>query len=818
MNQRRKPGQTYLDGRVASMDFWPLLTEDLLTGVYSVERQLRPRTAAVAVRSDSIQDLRDVINTLCTQWGGGFSPLVTVDPDAGELDDRVAKVLLRSNIDGLECRTLLPVEVERRYSDRWANAARWLLRQVAYLKDRPRVQTCRGVAVSSPWYPAYVTLFGDIPDAPDRQRNRREGLQDDLVFGDLVDIRSVDGEPSLQDLIPRMLDLQWISAVDLSRVRLPTSVIGGYNKGLPSTSRFTWGQSSALARYGPNLLIVYRTDSTRDLALLWNLRARFAHPNGLPLAIPLTDSTRLDIVALDQTPQVQQSFGFDHNLGITSFSLSGDQLGELSEGTGFDVVNPWEVVGEIYGCCVVSTEMAQFVDGEATVSSFTPTDIETLGQHFLGSSEATWLTLTAVVSEKRLPPSPTMRRTQWQEPGYLHGKIVHVGKLDKFATLGQPAGLEVLRALALDHSLQARVSTPGKAAENLIRAAEVDLSMFAYPGVTELLEQLVRRGHASLVKRRLNQFLEGSDEILGSEKYEVLTSKLDAALGSPDVDEIGHMNFNMIRETLGLNIKALSAKQTAAWIDWAVRRRLILRGVRATCLNCKHIQWRPLGDAVPELRCHGCGLLIDTPFGSQKIDYQYRASEILLRAVEHDVLSSVLAIRHISRILDQDAVFGAYPGVELLELGATDVVAELDVVVLLANGQWIVGECKARQRGLDDRELQKLWAAADRVGATATFAATLDVGSACSDLWRKTVDPNGRPHFALTAGHLYDLPGYPSAYGNDLFSWRENLVQLPPDAEMTQEEFVREAFGNYLLRRTDDPRKRQRAPWDVDQP
>jgi hypothetical protein len=146
-----------------------------------------------------------------------------------------------------------------------------------------------------------------------------------------------------------------------------------------------------------------------------------------------------------------------------------------------------------------------------------------------------------------------MRRNPWGEPGYLHGKIVHVGKLDEFATLRQPAGMEVLRALALDHSLQARASTPGKAAENLIRAADGDLSMFVYPGVTALLEQLTRRGHASLVKRRLNQFLEGSDVIPGSEKYQTLMARLDAALGAPDADELGHMNFNKISATLSLD-------------------------------------------------------------------------------------------------------------------------------------------------------------------------------------------------------------------------------------------------------------------------
>jgi hypothetical protein len=72
---------------------------------------------------------------------------------------------------------------------------------------------------------------------------------------------------------------------------------------------------------------------------------------------------------------------------------------------------------------------------------------------------------------------------------------------------------------------------------------------------------------------------------------------------------------------------------------------------------------------VLELECYGCGLLIDSPFGGQKIDYQYRASEVLLRAVEHDVLSHVLAVRHISQILGRQSVFGAYPGIDCSKWG-----------------------------------------------------------------------------------------------------------------------------------------------------
>jgi hypothetical protein len=796
------------------MDLWPLLTEDLLTGTYSVERQLRPRTTAVAVRSDSVPDVRDVITDLCTRWGGAFSPLVSIVPGAAELDEKLAKVLLGSNIDGFEVRGLLPEEIGKRYSDRWSDATQWLLRQLTYLNYRPIVQTCRNVPVDHPWYTAYLSVFGDVPDLPDLDANRRNDLREDLSFKDFVDTNAVNGEPSLRDLLARLRAHDRISAVSLTSVRLPTSMGAGYNKGLPTTSRFNWGQSPVSTQYGPNLLVVYEPGSVADLALVWNLRARFAHPAKLPLAIPLTTTTRDDIAHMRRSPEGRHFFGFGHNLAITSFSVAAEELRSLSEGSSFDVVDPWDVFGEIYGCCVASTEMVHFVNGSATVSSFSPTDVEILGQSYLGTSHATWLTLTTLISKNRLPPSKTMRRTRWGDPGYLYGNIVHVGELDKFRTLRQPSGLEILRALALDHDLEARASTPGKAAENLMRTADADLSMFAYPGVTSLFDQLTRRGHASLVKRRLNQFLEGSDAIADSDKYETLVSRLDAALGSPELDEAAYLNFNGLTEAL-----QLPGKPTAVWVDWAVNRRIILRGVEARCRNCKHAQWRPLGDAVPELECHGCGLVIDTPFGSHKIDYQYRASEVLLRAVEHDVLPSILAIRHISHLLDgfrDGTIVGVYPGIELLEIGTKNVIVEFDVVVLLTNGKWLVGECKARQRGLNNGELDKLWTAADRIGAPVTFAATLDPGDACTDVWGLTADSNGRPHFGLTAGHLYDLPTFPALYGEDLFGWREGLVRLPPDAEMTEDAFVAKSFGDYLLGRSDDPTKRWRAPWDSD--
>src|SRR4051812_47271308 len=93
-------------------------------------------------------------------------------------------------------------------SDRWADAHQWLLRQVAYMETRHTVQTCRGVPPESPWYPAYLALFGNLPEDPHPKRNRLNELRDDLAFADVVDIASVDAQPSVRDIVSRMLNPQ----------------------------------------------------------------------------------------------------------------------------------------------------------------------------------------------------------------------------------------------------------------------------------------------------------------------------------------------------------------------------------------------------------------------------------------------------------------------------------------------------------------------------------------------------------------------------------------------------------------------------------
>ncbi|ORB76956.1 hypothetical protein BST46_27205 [Mycobacterium timonense] len=405
-----------------------------------------------------------------------------------------------------------------------------------------------------------------------------------------------------------------------------------------------------------------------------------------------------------------------------------------------------------------------------------------------------------------------MRRPHYYgELRYLDGPITSGGHLNQTTRITQPSGMEVLAALATDARLVATESAPGRAAEYLIRAAMPELSMLAAPGVVAAINELTRGRHVSLVKRRLNQFLGQDDLDESTDRYQVLLERLDQAVGAPDVAEAGSLTFNQLKVLLGMSVAGAQR-----WLQWATSSGLVLRGVEAKCDRCGHTQWRPFVEIVPALICHGCGEPIVNAYGFSHIEYRYRASESLLRAMSHDVLPSVLAIRYIASVMGGRGgmVFGAYPGIEFRRDAASPVEAEVDVLVVLRTGGMIVGECKTNARGLTSGELDKLWRAADSVGARATFAVTLDRAQACGDLWRAQSAPNGRPHFALTAEHLFDLQVRGPSYGEDLFEWRDDPpAPRGPDGEPAQWAGVDEAFSRYTEGSGTDYVQLRRAPW-----
>lgn len=791
---------------------WPLLTTEPLDGDTVVHRQLRPAGCAVALdRSDLAAAARAVVG-LCNSWGGSAMPLIPVTPRS-PIDSRWHRILLQSNIDGIAKTALIDEHERSRFCDiQGGDYRQLLLRILIDLEDpKPTVQTCRGVSPDDDWYLAYLSVFGDLPTHPDPM-NRWNELRPDLTYDHVVTVRGVETAAGARGLASLIGDPSMVSAVDLTRSKLSVGVPAATNRDLlPERSRFGWDDDRISRRYGPNVIVVYRPGSVEDLALIWNIRARFAHPRGLPLAIPLTDSIDQDIATLKRAG-VEHYFGGGHDVALTSFSVAGTDLEALATRHQFDVADPWKLLGPIGGYCVPSTETTHFSEGSATIPDFTATDVEALGLPLLGSHQGTWMQLKTTVADDPLPLSATMRRPHYYgELRYLDGPITSGGHLNQTTRITQPSGMEVLAALATDARLVATESAPGRAAEYLIRAAMPELSMLAAPGVVAAINELTRGRHVSLVKRRLNQFLGQDDLDESTDRYQVLLERLDQAVGAPDVAEAGSLTFNQLKVLLGMSVAGAQR-----WLQWATSSGLVLRGVEAKCDRCGHKQWRPFVEIVPALICHGCGEPIVNAYGFSHIEYRYRASESLLRAMSHDVLPSVLAIRYIASVMGGRGgmVFGAYPGIEFRRDAASPVEAEVDVLVVLRTGGMIVGECKTNARGLTSGELDKLWRAADSVGARATFAVTLDRAQACGDLWRAQSAPNGRPHFALTAEHLFDLQVRGPSYGEDLFEWRDDPpAPRGPDGEPAQWAGVDEAFSRYTEGSGTDYVQLRRAPW-----
>lgn len=793
-------------------DRWPLLTDEPLNGDTVIYRQLRPAGCAVAVDRSDFDTATPAVIGLCDSWGGSAMPLIPVTPHE-PIDSRWHRILLQSNIDGILRSDVLDEEEQRKFCDVDGGDYRQLLLRILVELDHPipTVQTCRGVPADDPWYLAYLAVLGDLPATPGGM-NTWNDLSLGLTYQDVATIQGVETDIGAQGLIALTRGADAVSAVDLTRSKLKAGLSAATNRGLfPETSRYEWDGDRTARRYGPNIIVVYQPGSVDDLALIWNLRARFAHPRGLPLPVPLTDAIIDDLGVLHGS-NVEHYFGAGHNVAVTSSSVPLADLEPIAKSHRFDVVDPWKLVGPIGGYCISSTETAHFTGGTATIPCFTATETDALGVSFLGRRQSTWMQLKTTVADDPLPLSPTMRRPYYfGETRFLDGPITKGGELNGTTVIRQPAGMEVLAALATDANIVATESSPGRAAEQIIRAAEKKLSMLAAPGVVNAVSELTRGRHVSLVKTRLNQFLNQADLDESADRYQILKDRLDKAVGTPDVEEIGYLKFNQLKVLL-----RTSKTGAERWLQWATASGLVLRGVEAKCDRCGHKQWRPLIEVIPTLICHGCARPIENPHGFNHIEYRYRASESLLRAMSHDVLPAILSIRYIAAVMGgrDGMVYGAYPGIEFRQQGSATVDAEVDALILLRTGATIVGECKANARGLTSDELVKLWDAADQIGARATFAATLDEASNCGPEWRERTAPNGRPHFALTAEHLFDLQvSGAAARGTDRFGWRDDYPTPCGSEQSPDRAMVDKEFSDYVEGTATDHSQLSRAPW-----
>jgi hypothetical protein len=792
------------------LEYWPLLTDDRMTGAQPIERQLRPPTFATAIERGDFPEAVRIIKQLCDTWGGAFMPVVPFT--AGQPIDQLWAALLDAMpLDRLVSAATLDSNEIARYSALPGPASKQRLLTVLAKRPLPEVDinvlVCQ-VDPSDPWYLAYLAIVGDLPTDANQAQNQRDQIRSTLTYGDVVNLRRSEQPPSAVNLLSQLRSPDAWTATRLSQSELgfwPAPV----DQRFPNTNRFSLDQNPIATRYGPNLAVVYEKDSVDDLALIWHLRCLHGLKPGLPLAIPIDAVAREGLEYWSANARLL--WGFDGgDMAILSASVPKEELNRIADGLDINVVRPEEVLIAHRGCALVSSEIAVFDSGRASAPTFSSNDRQQLGDRLINDIGGR-MSLTTVLTNHPLPISTTLRRSAYNQRGYLRGFSTGTSTTQDTATIHFPTGLEVLSALGLDHGMVATPSGPGRAAEHLMRmiGSYRDLSRITFPGVAKLLREMTRGRNTTEIRNRLSRFLKVEPGDEETDRYKILESRLDKALGSPDAEEVPYKSLTKIRNLL--NIDTDPAKK---WTEWAVERGILLAGFEVTCDKCLNKQWRVLRESVPTLVCNGCGQAIPKPHPIDQLTFQYRASETLLRAINSDVLPCILSLRYLSRLASgsNGLIFGCYPGVDVTRQSDGVRIGEADVALVLNDGRWIVGECKTTALGLHEGELDKLWTLAEGVDAAATFVATLDNSQECGEIWRRTDGWNGRPHFALTAEHLYDPDGLLLA-GTDPFAWRTGYYQMgQPGAT---EAALRTAFEQYLkqLAENVDPDQRARAPW-----
>jgi hypothetical protein len=118
-------------------------------------------------------------------------------------------------------------------------------------------------------------------------------------------------------------------------------------------------------------------------------------------------------------------------------------------------------------------------------------------------------------------------------------------------------------------------------------------------------------------------------------------------------------------------------------------------------------------------------------------------------------------------------LYGAYPGVDFRSPDG-ETVGQADVLLVLADGALVPGECKRTSAGLNDVELEKLDRLADALGSPWTFVSTLSPSRDCDATWKQAGEGDGRtrPRLVLTGDQFFEDSVVP-ALGEDAFAWRE---------------------------------------------
>ncbi len=741
----------------------------------AMQRILMPNRNALLVDRSQLQDGVDAVGEACQRWGGAAQLLVPCARDADELPDQyrfladalVDQVWTREVTEGFRFRG-----TDRRVVP-WSGDNFLLATLYASRFARDDWGSIRDArpALNDPWFIAYLGALGGLPERPHERLLEVYEFVADLDWDQMFPFtRETVEDPSGEDLLARLRDPVTRVPAVMSMVLLGVS---GAARAADIPSQAVLPRDGELAaEFGPNIVVVYEEQSVADLCAIWNLRAANGLPNGLPLGLPDSDAAPRTLDSWT-AEYAQTMWGLrETRMALVSASVSRERLEEIAAAANAS----WEVA-ELSDVLRVadrpgreSSASVTFSDGLAEVSGWDTQDRLELAQH-VGRFHKPQAVVRLSRRDRVLPPLAALDHDYGFDPSYRGGGFESPrAGYDRLLPIRWPAGWTVLDAVARAHGVRVAPSAAGQAAAAFLRHVRSwsGFEALLSRDVLDMLYRLGERAGMTWFRRKvadIGRSIPGAD----AEGLVRLERKLDEM-------SVGPTEHDQHTTTFSALVGLLGREAAAAWLSWAERHGVVLRGVDVKCEHCSAREWRAMGELSPPMICRGCGQSMHHPFGPAQLTFRYRGAETLLRVLEHDALVHLYAMRFFARLFegrsDQPSpIYGMYPGVEFFEPSGDRPIGEADVVLVLQDGSLVVGECKRHGAGLNAEEVDKLDMLGKRLQSPWTFLATTDPGAECPAIWadsqRILPEP---PRFCLSAEQLFE-PSVWWVLGSNPLAW-----------------------------------------------
>lgn len=669
-----------------------VLDEERLNGSIPVSVTTRPSRFAEAVRDTDLENFRELVSLNSQVWAGVSSPIIPVD-EAGYVHALYTEILPGEDIDGVPGMDRISIERGELKVESVSSSASFgsvfapsTLRVKA--KDYYLPLAIVDLADSDPWRDIYAICLGYIPDTIRPDLLKQSNLLEHVTADTFLEVKRDFVEGSASDLVRRLKDSNSITPREINLHRLAHGQ--KYRASFRDWDSDVPNPATIAEEAGPNIVVVCSHDDIGDLALLWNLRAAHSQSKVMPIGIPKDCVDHATLQSLLDPDAMWVNGIYQTRIFVTSTSISVSELSSRIPSESFQAVSPRSLLTFGPAPGKHSTQIAYWDNGLADIHPFEEA-FEAEIADLLPHKYVPWQ-LDVSIDSQRFPRSGTLRKSSLNQE-FFAGKCTITSSLRtrEPVKVEWPSRMLTLKSVASSNSYRIQPSEPGKAALVLLESLENiwELDMLAHQPLIDLLQSMSERKGVNWAKRRARE--QGA-------VYEA--SPQDVA---PTADELIEQPIHKFQKAFGNNAKA-----TGGWLNWAEDRRLIIKGFPISCPVCDAKDWAPVMSFAPPVFCSGCAREIRRPFPQGQVNFKYRLGESMRRLFAQDALGHLLALRYFVYLMSSGGMIGLHPGLDVMFEEKGRIAGEVDLLMLLANGDSVPIEVKKSFSGVHEEEVRKL--------------------------------------------------------------------------------------------------------------